>query len=341
MTKYRTQALVTALSGLILSACGSGEQKSEAKVAAADSVELIKVDRAVVRLDTIDVAESFTATLEAKVKNNISAQTGGRLQQLLVKVGDRVGQGQVVARLEATQLATAQIQLSDARLAVSRMEELYKIGGISKAQLEQAQSTLAIAQQQVHNLATNTSLRSPISGVVTAKNYDNGDMTSPSLPVVVIEQISPVKATIHVAESYYIQLKKGLSASLRVSALGDSVFVGRVANVYPTIDSKTHTVQVEVEFDNRDMLLRPGMYGSLRLDLGRRAALMIPDKAVQRTVGAGKRYVFVAHKGKAVYREVELGERIGDQQEILSGLELGEEVVSSGAARLSNGQAIQ
>ncbi len=340
MTKYITLALVASLSGLMLTACGSGEKSSEAS-STADSVEVIKVERAKVSLDTIDMGEDFTATLEAKVKNNISAQSGGRLQQLLVKVGDRVGQGQVVARLEATQLATAQIQLNDAKLAVSRMEELYKIGGVSKAQLEQAQSAYAIAKQQVNNLATNTSLRSPISGVVTAKNYDNGDMTSPSLPVVVIEQISPVKATIHVSETYYTQLKKGLSASLKVAALGDGAFTGYIANVYPTIDSKTHTVQVEVEFANKDMLLRPGMYGSLRLDLGRRAALLVPDKAVQRIVGAGKRFVYVVRDGKAVYREVEIGEKFGDKQEILAGVEAGEEVVTSGAANLSNGQAIK
>lgn len=340
MKKYITLALAATVSSLVMIACGSGDKKPE-QVAQTDSVEAIKVERARVELDTIDISEKFTATLEAKVKNNISAQTGGRLQQLLVKVGDRVGQGQVVARLEATQLATAQIQLNDAKLAVSRMSELYKIGGVSKAQLEQAESALAIAQQQVNNLATNTSLRSPISGIVTAKNYDNGDMTSPSLPVVVIEQISPVKATIHVSEAYYTQLQKGLSASLSVEALGEGTFDGTIANVYPTIDSKTHTVQVEVEFANKDMLLRPGMYGSLKLDLGRRAALLVPDKAVQRIVGAGKRFVYVVHDGKAVYREVEIGEKFGDKQEILAGLEAGEEVVSSGAAKLSNGQAVK
>ncbi|MDY3090143.1 MAG: efflux RND transporter periplasmic adaptor subunit [Porphyromonas sp.] len=340
MKKYITLALTATVSSLVMIACGSGDKKTE-QASQADSLEVVQVERSRVSVDTVDMGESFTATLEAKVKNNISAQAGGRLQQLLVKVGDRVGQGQVVARLEATQLATAQIQLNDAKLAVTRMSELYKIGGVSKAQLEQAESALAIAQQQVNNLATNTALRSPISGVVTAKNYDSGDMTSPSLPVVVIEQISPVKANVHVSEAYYTQLRKGLSASLSVEALGEGTFDGYISNVYPTIDSKTHTVQVEVEFANKDMLLRPGMYGSLKLDLGRRAALVVPDKAVQRMLGAGKRYVYVVQSGKAVYREVEVGEKFGDKQEILSGLELGEEVVTSGAQKLKNGQPLR
>ena len=87
---------------------------------------------------TISQDEELTTTLEAKVKNNISAQTGGRLAQLLVAVGDRVRRGQVLARLEATQLSTAQIQLKDAQTNLQRMDEVYKAGGVSRAQWEQA-----------------------------------------------------------------------------------------------------------------------------------------------------------------------------------------------------------
>ena len=83
------------------------------------------------------------------------------------------------------------------------MDELYKVGGVSKAQWEQAKSAVDQAKLAYGNAAENTVLRSPISGFVTAKNYDNGDMTSPQLPVVVIQQIAPVKAVIGVSEQYY------------------------------------------------------------------------------------------------------------------------------------------
>lgn len=325
---------------LLLGSCGSGTKDNGDK-AGADSLAVYNVEGAAVAPQMLDLSESFTATLEAKVKNNISAQTGGRLQQLYVSIGDRVSRGQVVARLEATQLATAQVQLGDAQLAYSRMDELYKIGGVSRAQWEQAKSALTIAQTQVNNLATNTALRSPISGVVTAKNYENGDMTSPTLPVVVIEQISPVKALIHVSETYYTKLKEGLGATLSVEALGDKVFAGKVSNIYPSIDSRTHTVTVEVEFPNAQLELRPGMYGSVKLDLGTREALMIPDRAVQRTLGAGTRYVYVIKGDKVEYRVVETGRKMGDMQEITSGLSAGEVVVTAGATGLTNGAKIK
>lgn len=341
MKKYISLALASTAIALSFNSCGGSNNASKEAETSKDSVQVFDIDTATATLESIDLSEQFTATLQAKVKNNISAQTGGRLMQLLVKVGDRVSQGQVVARLEATQLSTAQIQLNDAKTNLQRMDELYKAGGISKAQWEQARSAVSIAQQTVSNLATNTSLRSPISGVVTAKNYENGDMTSPSLPVVVIEQISPVKTLIHVSERHYSTLKKGLKAQLIVEALGASSFEGYVSNVYPTIDAATHTIAVEVEFANKDLSLRPGMYGSVKLDLGSREAIVVPDKAVQRTLGAGTRFVYIVKGNKVEHRVVELGRKVGDKQEIISGINAGEIVATQGASNLSNGALVK
>lgn len=338
--KYISLALGASMLALGLTAC-SGSSAESTATQDSDSLAVQDVEWTEARMDTIHLDEAFTATLEAKVKNNISAQSGGRLAQLLVQVGDRVAKGQVVARLEATQLTTAQIQLKDAQANFGRMDELYKVGGISKAQWEQAKSAMDIAREQVNNLAINTALRSPISGIVTAKNYDNGDMTSPTLPVVVIEQISPLKVTVHVSETYYQHLKEGIKATLNVESFGDRSFEGRVSNVYPTIDSQTHTVAVEVEFANRDLALRPGMYGKLLLALGKRPALMVPDRAIQRTVGSGTRFVYVHKDGVATYRVVELGSKVGALQEITSGLAPGEAVVTTGLAGLKNGAKIK
>lgn len=320
-------------------ACSSGQKEGEAT--STDSLSLITVERASAELALLSNNEEFTATLQAQAKNNIAAQAGGRLQQIYVKVGDRVARGQVIARLEATQLATAEIQLQDARLNAQRMEELYKIGGISQTQWEQARSSLIIAQQQVSNLQSNTTLRSPIAGFVTTKNYDNGDMTSPTLPIAIVEQVSPIKAVIQVPERLYSKLKKGITASLKVDAIEDAHFKGYISNIYPVIDQRTHSIGVEVEFPNKDLRLRPGMYGRLLLDLGQREAIVVPDKAVQRNLGSGIRYVYVIQQGKALYREVQIGIKQGDKQEIIAGLKQGEELALTGFSLLSNGQSVK
>ena len=327
------------LSAGLLASCSSSSSSKATEEQSADTVRLVEVAPAEMR--ALSLSEEFTAQLEAKVINNITAQAGGRLKQLLVKVGDRVGAGQAVARMEATQAAQAQIQLADAKTNFARMDELYKVGGVSKAQWEQAKSAVDQAKLAYGNAAENTVLRSPISGFVTAKNYDNGDMTSPQLPVVVIQQIAPVKAVIGVSEQYYSYLKKGAAATLSVDALGEETFSGIVTNIFPTLDPVTHTVSTEIEVANKDLKLRPGMYARVHLDFGTKEALTVPDKAIVRQAGSGARYVYVFSGGKAVYRAVELGQQQGDLYEVVSGLNAGDQVITSAPSNLKNGLSVK
>ena len=327
------------LSAGLLASCSSSSSSKATEERSADTVRLVEVAPAEMR--ALNLSEEFTAQLEAKVVNNIAAQAGGRLKQLLVKVGDRVGAGQAVARMEATQAAQAQIQLADAKTNFARMDELYKVGGVSKAQWEQAKSAVDQAKLAYGNAAENTVLRSPISGFVTAKNYDNGDMTSPQLPVVVIQQIAPVKAVIGVSEQYYSFLKKGAAATLSVDALGEETFSGIVTNIFPTLDPVTHTVSTEIEVANKDLKLRPGMYARVHLDFGTKEALTVPDKAIVRQAGSGARYVYVFSGGKAVYRAVELGQQQGDLYEVVSGLNAGDQVIISAPSNLKNGLSVK
>ena len=327
------------LSAGLLASCSSSSSSKATEEQSADTVRLVEVAPAEMR--ALSLSEEFTAQLEAKVVNNITAQAGGRLKQLLVKVGDRVGAGQAVARMEATQASQAQIQLADAKTNFARMDELYKVGGVSKAQWEQAKSAVDQAKLAYGNAAENTMLRSPISGFVTAKNYDNGDMTSPQLPVVVIQQIAPVKAVIGVSEQYYSYLKKGAAATLSVDALGEETFSGVVTNIFPTLDPVTHTVSTEIEVANKDLKLRPGMYARVHLDFGTKEALTVPDKAIVRQAGSGARYVYVFSGGKAVYRAVELGQQQGDLYEVVSGLNAGDQVITSAPSNLKNGLSVK
>ena len=327
------------LSAGLLASCSSSSSSKATEEQSADTVRLVEVAPAEMR--ALNLSEEFTAQLEAKVVNNITAQAGGRLKQLLVKVGDRVGAGQAVARMEATQASQAQIQLADAKTNFARMDELYKVGGVSKAQWEQAKSAVDQAKLAYGNAAENTVLRSPISGFVTAKNYDNGDMTSPQLPVVVIQQIAPVKAIIGVSEQYYSYLKKGAAATLSVDALGEETFSGIVTNIFPTLDPVTHTVSTEIEVANKDLKLRPGMYARVHLDFGTKEALTVPDKAIVRQAGSGARYVYVFSGGKAVYRAVELGQQQGDLYEVVSGLNAGDQVITSAPSNLKNGLSVK
>jgi membrane fusion protein (multidrug efflux system) len=183
------------------------------------------------------------------------------------------------------------------------------VGGISKQQLDQIKAQLDVAETAMGNLGENTTLVSPMNGVVTARNYDPGDVAM-QLPILTIESISPVKVLLNMSETYYNQVQKGMPVEIKADALGDEKFEGKISLIYPTIDQATHTFMVEVTVPNNDKKLRPGMYATARINFGTNDRPLLSDMAVLKQVGSNDRYVFVEQNGKAVYTLVDLGTRM-------------------------------
>lgn len=132
-----------------------------------------------------------------------------RIDRIFVEVGDRVSKGQKLVSMDAANLKQIKYQLDNQQIEFKRIDELYKVGGASKSEWDAAKMNLDIRETSYKNLLENTSLLSPINGVVTARNYDNGDMYSGGEPVLVVEQITPVKLYINVSEGYFTKVKKG------------------------------------------------------------------------------------------------------------------------------------
>lgn len=160
------------------------------------------------------------------------------------------------------------------------MDELYKVGGASKSEWDASKMQLDVQRTAYKNLLENTSLVSPINGVVTARNYDNGDMYSGGNPVLVVEQITPVKLMINVSESYFTQVKKGAPVDVKLDVYGDEIFKGTINLIYPTIDAATRTFPIEIKLDNRDQRVRPGMFARATLNFGTADNVVVPDLAI-------------------------------------------------------------
>jgi RND family efflux transporter MFP subunit len=184
-------------------------------------------------------------------------------------------------------------------------------------------------------------LLSPINGIVTARNYDNGDMYSGALPVLVVEQITPVKLLINVSEIYYTKVRKGQPVKIKLDVYGNEEFEGVVNLVYPTINAATRTFQVEIRVANRDTKVRPGMFARVTLDFGTINNVVVPDVAVEKQSGSGERYVFVYENGKVARKVIELGRRMGDEYELVSGVENNSQVVVAGQSRLLDGMEVR
>ncbi len=299
-----------------------------------------KVKIAQVTTQEVPQFEEYATTVEAKVKNNIIPNSALRISRILVEVGDNVRKGQKLVELDASSLDQLKLQVENQEIDFKRIEELYKIGGESKAVYDNAKTQLEINKKALANKLENTVLTSPIDGVVSARNYDNGDIYG-SKPILVVEQISPVKMKINVSESRYAQTSKQQPVTLKFNSYGNEEFTGKIDIVYPTIDAATHTFPVEITLANKDCKVRPGMYGHVTVNYGSVSHVVVPDQAVVKQAGAGDYYVYTYENGKVTYNKVEIGRRIGDKYELLSGIENGSYVVVAGHTGLNNGKEVE
>ena len=246
-----------------------------------------------------------------------------------------------MAELDNSSLVQAKAQYENNKANFERSDELYKFGGESKANWEAVKTAYEVSKSTYENMLENTTLVSPISGVITARNYDNGDMVG-GQPIFVVQKINPVKIFINVSESLYTHIKKGLSVDVEFDALPEQKFVGKVSRITPSINPATHTFEVEVTVANAKELIKPGMYARVSLTYGSRNNVVVPDRAVVKMLGSGDRYIYVYKAdGTVSYQKVELGSRMNDEYEILSGVADGDEVVVTGQVALKDGIAVE
>ena len=337
MNKSILAAAVLLLAGCASQGSGSNAQGQQAVPAAKPVVYVVEAAYRSVPRTTV-----YSSTVQANVTNNIAPQSAGRIQKLNVEIGDFVSKGQVLAEMDRVQLDQAELKLRNDETELERVRALLAQGGISQADFDQLELACNVSRTSYNNLLENTILRSPVSGVVTARNYDRGDMYSMSQPIYTVQQISPVKILVAISETDYTLVHKGDKVSLTADALPGKTFEGSVSRLYPTMDASSHTFNVEVQVPNNDRKLRPGMYVRASVNFGEGRSIVVPDTAIQKMQGAGTRTVFVINdEGVSELRIVELGRHWDGNYEILSGLSEGEKVVYKGNSALKAGTAVE
>ena len=334
MKTNRVLKALPIISLMMFMAC-SGEKKD----AVTTDNEKVKVKVEKVSAQDVEQIAEFTATVEANITNNIAPQSPVRIGKLFAEVGDHVKEGQVLVKMDETNLKQAKVQLDNQEIEFKRIDELYKVGGASKSAWDAQKTQLDVSREAYKNLQENTQLLSPITGIVTARNYDNGDMYSGGTPIFIVEQIRPVK--LNVSESYFTKVKKGNDVDVKLDVYGDEVFKGKVSLIYPTIDPATRTFPVEIKITNSDERVRPGMFARATMNFGSMNHVVTPDQAIVKQSGSGDRYIYVYKNGKVSYQKVELGRRMGNKYEIISGVDNGDQVVTTGQNRLTNGMEVE
>lgn len=332
-----------ALAVLCASACNVKAPKTEAPKAEAPAAEVAKritVTKAQAR--SVAQTETYSSTVQAYAINNIAPQNGNRIKKINVDVGSFVTKGQVLAQMDDVQLQQQKLQLSNRETELSRLKQLYTQGGLSESDYEAAELQFEVAKSTYQNLEENVILRSPINGVITARNYDTGDMYTMGQPLFTVQQIVPVKLLVGVSETDYTKVRKGQEVRIIADALPGKTFKGKVNKIYPTMDAASRSFKVEVVVSNADKALRPGMYCKVTLDFGSRKNIVVPDDSVVKQLGSGQYFVYVVNEaGTVSSRPVTLGRHFDNSYEILSGLTEGETLAVSGASALRDGSPVE
>ena len=326
------RTLIWMAAALMMTACGSKQTTSEV----AEQV-VVKTKTTEALLETISLTEEYTSEIKAYKENDITpAAQGVHIDRILVDVGDKVKQGQLLITLDPTQYNQTLVQLKVLEDNVNRLMPVHEAGGISDQEFDQIKAQYDIQKEVVENLKRNIEVRSPITGVVTARNNEAGDLFM-NMPVLHIMQINPLKVMANIPEQFFAQVKRGMKVRLVLDAFPGQEFLGQVDLIHPSINTATRTFAVEVKVPNSKEILRPGMFARTFFDLGVRQAVMVPDVAVQKQLGSSERYVYVIKEGVAERRRVEVGRQVGQRVELLSGVEAGEQVAVTALSRLENG----
>lgn len=315
--------------------CGKKDNSKE-NLASEERIERVKVKK--METTTITREVLLSATLQGYETQNVAPSVTGKIEHIYVEEGAKVREGDNLVRMDELQYKTSKLTYANLGVELSRVEALLKTGSATQQSYDQLKLSYDQTAENIDFLEKNTYVKAPFDGVIAAKNYEDGELYG-GQPILVLTQISTLKAEIAVPERFFPMVKAGMKLDIRSEIYGQNqVFAATVERVFPTIDPASHTFTIKVKIPNGNDMLRPGMYVNAKLFLGQEDVIVVPYQAVLKLQGADNRYVYINNNGVAKYVSVTLGQRFDDQVEIISDeIKPGDELIVIGQARLVDG----
>ena len=284
---------------------------------------------------------NISTNLQGYLTQNVAPSLTGKIEHIFVEVGDRVKEGDMLVRMDQNQYLTSKIQLANLEVEMSRLEALLATGSVSQQTYDQTKVGYDQLKQNLSFLEKNTYVKAPFEGVISAKTYEDGELYG-GQPIVVLTQVKKLKALIAVPETYYPLIKEGMKLTVKSDIYPEETFAATIEVVYPTIDAASHTFQCKVVIPNASEKLRPGMYVTTTLGLGKENTIVVPYQSVEKLIGSNERYVFINENGYAKRVSVKLGQRFDEQIEIIAPeIQPGVEYIHKGQSKLVDGVKIE
>lgn len=340
--------IAAVLVGLAAYKISSNKSKQEAEVAeVAKEVDKINVNVVTVQYESINTDYIANGTFLPKQEMNQSSEISGRIVRVLVKEGSRVGAGQTLATIKRdaidVDVSQAQNNLQNAIIDNQRYENAYKTGGVTKQQLDNSRLQLKNAQSALRAQGVrvnDTSVRAGISGTINKKMVEPGMVVSPGTALFEIVNINTLKLSVLVDESQVGRIQIGQTVKINVNVLPEDSFSGRITFIAPKGDASLN-FPVEIEVSNPGNL-KAGMYATavFKTNHGQtdQNMLTVPVEAFVNGVSSGQ--LFVVNNGTAKMIKVTVGKVYGTRVQVLSGLKVGDQVITSGQINLDNGSKI-
>jgi len=362
-------ALIMVLMLGILAGCTD----KTAKVQANEEEDYTPVEIETVDMKTISNQTILSGTVNVNKEVNVVPKTPGKLTQINVKVGTYVNEGTVLFTLDREDIEKqvqqakksmdaasvnyekTKEQIENAKANLERTKQLYEQGAVSLNQYEQAQltasdSTMNAVQVQyeqaelVYNQALdslkNTSVTSPIKGIVSMVNVEEGEMASTAQPVVVVVDLSKLYIKIDVPENIISKLAIGQVVMVDIPSASEKSITGRIETISPTVDQTTRMYSIDIYIENSEQVIKAGMFANVHLNTDTKEnVIAVKSEAVLEK--NNKYYVYVLEEDKAVEKEVTVGLDTGDYAEISKGLEKGEIVLTKGQHYVQNGSKVK
>ena len=319
------------LAAFVTAACGGKQVQQQAE----QRVELVETTA----LATSDISREleFSTTLEGWQTLNVAPSLTGKIEYIYVEVGTPVSAGSMLVRMDQNQYTTTKLTYTNLGVEMQRMESLRERGAVSEQTYDQTRLSYEQTKESLDFLEKNTYVRAPFAGVISAKNYEDGELYS-GQPILVLTQIYTLKALIAIPENYYPNVKKGMKVDITSDIYPGEVFPATIEIVYPTVDPASHTFQAKLRVPNSSLKLRPGMYVKTKMSMGMARAMVVPYQAVLKLTGSNDRYVFLDDGGVAKRVFVKLGQRFDENIEVISDeLQEGDRLVTVGQGKLVDG----
>ena len=325
------------------SACSNGDNQDQNNE---DEKLVIPVEVSNVSRGNISAYYANTATLEAEQEATVVARVRGIVREIYVEEGDQVKAGQVIAKIEDDQYrieaARAKATLDRLQNDFQRNKELYEKNLIAAEAYQNSQYEFE-SQKAAYELAQlnleHTSIKSPISGVISERYVKVGNMIGTDQQVYRVTDFRPLQAILHIPEHEISKIRKDQRTELRVDALPNQTFLGHVERISPVVDSETGTFKVTIFVDETKDMLRPGMFGRVKIVYDTREnTRMIPKSAVMSQDLAQS--VYVIKDSLAFKKQIRTGYVNGMNIEVIDGLEDGEMVVTIGQGSLQDSSKV-